>query len=183
MGDDPLGATALAVRAERVRETMRELGVDALLLSLGADLPWLTGYTAMPLERLTMLVLPTDADATLVLPRLEAPRVVEHPMLFALRPWSETEDPVAVVAELLDRAPRARLAISDRCWATFVLQLQARLPAASWLPASIVTAPLRAVKDAAEVAALRWAANAADRVETDLVTGAIALIGRSESQV
>ena len=183
MGDDPLGATALAVRAERVRETMRELGVDALLLSLGADLPWLTGYTAMPLERLTMLVLPTDADATLVLPRLEAPRVVEHPMLFALRPWSETEDPVAVVAELLDRAPRARLAISDRCWATFVLQLQARLPAASWLPASIVTAPLRAVKDAAEVAALRRAANAADRVATDLVTGAIALIGRSEAQV
>src|SRR5207244_8606105 len=112
--------------------------------------------------------------ATLVLPRLEAPRVVEHPMLFALRPWSETEDPVAVVAELLDRAPRARLAISDRCWATFVLQLQARLPAASWLPASIVTAPLRAVKDAAEVAALRRAANAADRVATDLVTGAIA---------
>jgi hypothetical protein len=29
---------------------MRELEVDALLLSLGADLPWLTGYEAMPLE-------------------------------------------------------------------------------------------------------------------------------------
>ena len=35
-----------------------QLGVDALLLSHGADLPWLTGYRAMPLERLTMLVLP-----------------------------------------------------------------------------------------------------------------------------
>ena len=34
------------------------MGVDALLLSLGADLPWLTGYEAMPLERITMLVLP-----------------------------------------------------------------------------------------------------------------------------
>jgi hypothetical protein len=39
----------------------------------------------MPLERLTMLVVPVDGDATLVVPRLEAPRVVEHPDRFALR--------------------------------------------------------------------------------------------------
>ena len=61
-------------RLHRVREAMSSQGVDALLLSLGADLPWLTGYEAMPLERLTMLVLPVDADACLVIPALEAPR-------------------------------------------------------------------------------------------------------------
>ena len=49
-------AGARVARVERVRRRMAELGVDALLLSLGADLPWLTGYEAMPLERLTMLV-------------------------------------------------------------------------------------------------------------------------------
>ena len=42
---------------------MREVGVDVLLLSTGADLPYLTGYEAMPLERLTMLVVPVDGDA------------------------------------------------------------------------------------------------------------------------
>ena len=52
----------------RVRERMGELGVDALLLSHGADLPWLTGYRAMPLERLTMLVLPAEGDPLLVVP-------------------------------------------------------------------------------------------------------------------
>ena len=31
-------------RLARVRARMDELGVDALLLSHGADLPWLTGY-------------------------------------------------------------------------------------------------------------------------------------------
>ena len=41
---------------------MRELGVDVVLLSTGADLPYLTGYEAMPLERLTMLVVPVDGD-------------------------------------------------------------------------------------------------------------------------
>ena len=62
-------------RMTRVRARMGELGVDALLLSHGADLPWLTGYRAMPLERLTMLVLPLEGDPVLVVPALEAPRV------------------------------------------------------------------------------------------------------------
>nr|MBA3956523.1 aminopeptidase P family N-terminal domain-containing protein [Acidimicrobiia bacterium] len=66
-----------AERLQRTRRRMAELEVDVLLLSVGADLPWLTGYRAMPLERLTMLVVPAEGDVTLVVPRLEAPRVVE----------------------------------------------------------------------------------------------------------
>ncbi|MGH9165288.1 MAG: M24 family metallopeptidase [Acidimicrobiales bacterium] len=167
-------------RLARVRARMAELGIDTLLLSLGADLPWLTGYHAMPLERLTMLVLPADGDATLVVPALEAPRVDADDAVFALRPWDETEDPVALVADLVRGG---RLAVSDRTWATFVLQLQARLPAASWLAASAVTAPLRAVKDAAEVVALRRASAAADRVAVELLAGRVPLIGRTEAEV
>lgn len=170
-----------AERMQRVRTRMVELGVDALLLSLGADLPWLTGYTAMPLERLTMLVLPADDEAVLVVPRLEAPRVVERPDVFALRPWAEGDDPVAVVAKLV--GGRTRLAISDRAWATFVLQLQTQLPAATWRVASTVTGPIRAIKDAAEIEALRVASAAADRVATQLLAGDIPLIGRTEADV
>jgi Xaa-Pro aminopeptidase len=168
-------------RIERVRARMAEVGVDALLLSLGADLPWLTGYVAMPLERLTMLVLPADGDAVLVVPGLEAPRVEARPEVFSLRPWSETEDPVAIVADLV--GARASLAVSDRAWATFVLQLQARLPEAAWHVASVVTGPLRAVKDAEEIAALRRASAAADRVATQLQAGEIPLVGRTEAEV
>ena len=168
-------------RLERVRSRMGELDVDALLLSVGADLPWLTGYEAMPLERLTMLVLPADGDATLVVPALEAPRVRRDDAVFRLRPWSETEDPVAVVADLV--GSRARLAMSDRAWATFVLGLQASLPHASWQVASLVTGPLRAVKDASEVAALRRAGSAADRVAAALVGGDVPLAGRTEADV
>lgn len=165
----------------RVRARMEELGVDALLLSLGADLPWLTGYEAMPLERLTMLVLPADGHPTLVVPVLEAPRVQEDDSIFGVRPWSETDDPVAMVADLV--GGRRRLAVSDRTWATFVLELQARLPGAAWSPSSLVTSPLRALKDAAEVAALRRASAAADRVATQLVSGDVALVGRTEAEV
>ncbi len=160
---------------------MAELGVDALLLSLGADLPWLTGYEAMPLERLTMLVLLADDEATLVVPALEAPRVAEDRAVFSLRPWSETEDAVAIVAGLVGR--RRLLAVSDRTWATFVLALQDRLPASTWCSASEVTGPLRAVKDDDEIAVLRRAGAAADRVAAQLMAGDIPLVGRSESEV
>jgi Xaa-Pro aminopeptidase len=168
-------------RLERVRRRMQEVGVDALLLSLGADLPWLTGYEAMPLERLTMLVLPVDGDATLVVPGLEAPRVEVRPGDFSLRPWAETEDPVAIVAGLV--GARRRLAISDRAWSTFLLGLQRALPDATWERSSLVTSPLRAVKDADEIAALRAAAEAADRVAAQLLKGEIPLIGRREAEV
>jgi len=168
-------------RADRVRLRMAELGTDAVLLSVGPDLPYLTGYEAMPLERLTMLVLPVDGDATLVVPRLEAPRVVERPDVFALRSWHETDDPIAIVAGLVGGA--STLAIGDRTWARFLVDLQRALPAAHFTRGSEVLGPLRARKDAAEIEALRRASAAADRVAAQLQGGDIELVGRSEAQV
>jgi Xaa-Pro aminopeptidase len=151
-------------------------GVDALLISLGADLPWLSGYVAMPLERLTMLVVPaggSSEQATLVVPALEAPRVKPVPEVFSIRAWGELEDPVEIVASLVRRCTgkAPSLAISDRAWATFLLQLERALPDATWTTASTVTAPLRAIKDAAEVEALAR------------LGGEIALIGRTERDI
>jgi Xaa-Pro aminopeptidase len=171
----------LVRRAARVRDRMTELGVDVLLLSVGPDLPYLTGYEAMPLERLTMLVLPREGDATLVVPRLEAPRVVERPDVFGLRPWDETDDPIAIVASLVGSS--GRVAIGDRTWARFVLDLQRALPAASFTRAVDVVGPLRAVKEPGEVEALRRAAEAVDRVAAALQAGDIPLVGRTEADV
>src|SRR5882762_5462822 len=135
----------------RARARMRELDVDVLLLSVGPDLPYLTGYEAMPLERLTMLVLPAQGDAALVVPRLEAPRVAEQPELFSIVPWEETDDPVELVAKLAG-APRTA-AIGDRTWARFLVDLQATMPKTAFRKGSEVMGPLRAVKDNAEIAA------------------------------
>jgi Xaa-Pro aminopeptidase len=170
-----------AERVGRVRSRLTDLGVDVLLLSVGADLPWLTGYEAMPLERLTMLVLPRDGDATLVVPRLEAPRVEERPDVFALRPWEETEDPIAIVAEMVKGTGTA--AIGDHTWARFLVDLQSARPSTTFTKGSDVTAELRMAKDPAEIAALRAAAEAADRVAAQLQAGDIPLVGRTEAEV
>ena len=156
-------------------------GVDVCLLSVGPDLPWLTGYEAMPLERLTMLVVPRDDDATLVVPDLEVPRVVERPDVFGVRGWGETDDPLAIVADLV--GPARSAAIGNHTWAQFLVGLQRRCPSLTFTTTSEVIGPLRAVKDAEEIAALRLAAEAVDRIAAELQSGDIALIGRSEAQV
>jgi Xaa-Pro aminopeptidase len=168
-------------RLARVRSAMEEQGVDVLLLSVGHDLPYLTGYDAMPLERLTMLVAPRDGDATLVVPRLEAPRVVEQPDVFSLAPWDETENPIEVVARLALGARTA--AVGDQMWARFLVELLPALPGVEYRRAVDVVGPLRMVKDEAEIAALRAAGAAADRVARQLQGGAIPLVGRTEAQV
>jgi Xaa-Pro aminopeptidase len=177
----PVGTATYASRVERVRQAMTDQDVDALLLSVGPDLPYLTGYTAMPLERLTMLVLPRAGDATLVVPRLEAPRVVERPELFAVEPWSETDDPVARVAQLVGKADV--VAVGDRTWARFLIELIAHLPASSFRRASELVGPIRARKDEAEISALQAAGEAADRVAAQLQAGDIPLVGRTEAEV
>ena len=168
-------------RFDAVRHRLGNTGVEALLLSVGPDLPWLTGYEAMPLERLTMMVLPADGPATLVVPALEAPRVVERPNLFSLRPWSETEDPIRIVAGLLGGAQRC--AMGDTTWARFVVDLLAAGPDLALSRSVSVMGPLRAVKDTHEIDALSAAGSAADRVARQLQAGDVPLIGRTEAEV
>lgn len=170
-------------RLARTRAQMASVGIDVVLLSVGLDMPWLVGYHAMPLERLTMLVVPREGDVTLVIPRLEAPRVIEMPEVFGLRPWNETDDPVAVTADLV-RAHGARtVAVGDQMWSRFLVDLLPLLPGIDWRRAVEVLGPLRMRKDAAEIAALRAAGAAVDRIAGELQAGRIPLVGRTEAEV
>ncbi len=169
-----------ADRIARVRARMAEIAVDVLLLSVGPDLPYFTGYEAMPLERLTMLVLPRTGDIQLVVPRLEAPRVERRQELYEIVTWEETEDPIALVAGMIRRSAR-RVAIGDHTWARFVLDLQHAVPSCVFMRATDVVGPIRMVKDADEIAALARAAHAVDAIAADMRNAPFA--GRSELEV
>lgn len=173
-------ATLYVDRMARVRSRMREQSVDALVVSVGFDLPYLTGYHAMPLERLTALVVTANAS-TLVVPRLEAPRVTEMKDVFDLVAWGETDDPVALTARLIGGA--RRIAIGDQMWSRFLVELLRLLPSCNYVRSVDVVGPLRIVKDAAEIAALEAAGRAADAVAGQLQRGEIPLAGRTEAQV
>lgn len=180
------GWSTSASRLARVRQQMVELEVDVLWLSVGPELPWLTGYTAMPLERLTMLVLPQDGEAVLLVPRLEAPRVAERPEAFAVLPWDETDDPIDLVLHhsLPHLNTSGRVAVGDLTWARFVLDLQDRLPAGVAVTrANKVVGPLRARKESGEIEALRKAAACVDGIAAQLQAGEIPLVGRTEAEI
>ena len=171
-------------RLERARAAMRQQGVDALLVGPSADLRYLTGYHALPLERLTLLVVPADGEPVLIVPELEAARARDSgaDRLAQLRTYSEVEDPVSlVVGHLGERAAAGRLAVQDRLWASFTLALQTALPAASWVLGSTVMRSLRQIKTAEEIEALRAVGAAIDAVHAQ-VPGLLAA-GRSEADV
>jgi Xaa-Pro aminopeptidase len=170
---------------------------------VGADLRYLTGYAARESERLTMLVLQTAGRPSLVVPRLESMAAAGSPGVRAgqadVVPWDETDDAHALVAARLGaagvggaaagvvgtaaaaadaRSAPAHVLVSDRLWAMHVLGLQRALPRAALGLASELLRELRMTKDPDEVALLRLAAHAADRVVEKIAGGR--LVGRTE---
>ena len=180
-------------RLDAARRLAAQRGLTALLIGVGADLRYLTGYDALLLERLTMLVVPGPAHAPyrIVVPRLEADPARRAPAMEAgiveIVTWEEIDSPHDVVARLVREAagPSARadaleVAVSDRLWAGHVLRLQELLPG-GFVVGSTVMRQLRIVKDPAEVELLRMAALAADRVVDQVAAGR--LVGRTEAEV
>ena len=168
-------------RISKVQNLMRSHNIDALLLSTGADLPYFIGYEAMPLERLTMLVIRDEGHPMLVIPQLERARVIERPTIFDICEWGETEDPIEIVATALTGS--VRVAIGDTTWTRFTIELLKRMPNIDLSRANPITSQLRSIKSAEELDRLQLAANAVDKIAHRLQNGQIELIGKTEKQV
>jgi Xaa-Pro aminopeptidase len=178
-------ASRFEARLARAAVAAGQAGFDALLIGVGAELRYLTGYAAHETERLTMLVVPRQGPPGLVVPLLEKPAAQAGSRVpVAIEPWGETDDPAALVAGLLtasgSEAP-FRLGISDRLWALQLLRLQAALPGSTFASATSALRTLRMSKDEDEIALLRLAAQAADRVVDQIAAGQ--LVGRTEAAV
>ena len=157
--------------------------IDALLVSPGADLRYLTGYAALPLERLTCLLLPAKGAPLLVVPKLEEPSAYASPagaLDLEILAWEETDDPYAVLAARLPAGAR-RIGVDNRMWAEKVMAFRRALPDAEQVLAGPVLSELRMCKSPAEVAALRRAGEAIDRVHRRM--GEWLRPGRTEREV
>jgi Xaa-Pro aminopeptidase len=168
-------------RIQRAQAAMARAELDLLLVAPGSDLRYLTGYDAQPLERLTALVLPVEGSPRLVVPVLEAPEAERSAAALAgmeVVTHGETDDAHALAVEPA-RHP-GRVAVDDHMWAIRMLAFRAALPDAEFEVAGRVLSDLRMRKGVDEVAALRQAGAAIDRVHARMAE--FLKVGRTERQ-
>jgi len=154
-----------ASRLERAAEAAARAGLDALLLTPGPDLRYLTGYDTHQSERLTCLAVSAAGPAFLVVPRLELASAQASPvsgMNLDLVVWDETDDPYQAVAQRLGSP--ATVGLAGQMWAMMVLRFRDAMPGARQALASSALRALRIRKTPAEIAALAEAGAAIDRV-------------------
>jgi Xaa-Pro dipeptidase len=175
----------LADRIRRAGAVAAQQDVELLLVTPGTDLRYLLDFDGASHERLTCLVLPAAghrAPPALVVPRLEAPGWAHLPLAelgVEVVTWNDGEDPYLLVSDLAGGP--TRVAVADAMPAVHVFGLRDALPEATQTLAGPVVSELRMRKDAAEVAQLRAAGAAIDRVHARM--GEFLKAGRTEAQV
>lgn len=171
-----------AERLNRAQAATAASELDALLITPGPDLRYLTGYDALPLERLTCLVVPGHGEPTLIAPRLEVPAAeasLDAQSHVAIRGWEETDDPFALASSLISGS--GVVGVADTMPAAKVFGFREAMPNVRQVLAGGVMRELRIIKAPEEIRALRLAAEAIDRVHArvpDLLRP-----GRSERDV
>lgn len=156
--------------------------VNALLITPGPTLRYLTGYDAIPLERLTCLVIPATGVFSLIVPNLEIAAAKASPvgdLDVAIHGWGETDDPFAVISSMLPG--QGVVGLDDQMTAAKVLALRDAMPTVEQVLAGPVLRELRLIKSRDEITALRRAAEAIDRVHGRM--GEWLMAGRTEREV
>ncbi|MCP2258176.1 Xaa-Pro dipeptidase [Streptoalloteichus tenebrarius] len=184
-----LDPEVLRARLDRAGAAAANADLDALLVTPGSDLRYLLGVGGESFERLSCLVLPAAGASgapALVLPKLEEPGYAHVPtdaLGVEVVTWVDGEDPYQIINTLLRRggATPRQLAVADMMPALHALRLRDAVSGAHQVLAGPVIRELRMRKDAAEIAGLRKAGEAIDRVHTRIAEWLRP--GRTEAEV
>ena len=149
-------------RLSAVRAAMQANRLDALVITPGAAMRYLTGFSE-PGSRFLALIVPAQQPWLFVVPALNAEQARRNPAgVTDVRAWDDAEGWERVFEPLVEELTLGSVGLDDDMPARFVLTLQALIPAARLTVAGAVLAPLRSRKDADELAALQQAAAATD---------------------
>ncbi|MFN3651421.1 MAG: M24 family metallopeptidase [Armatimonadota bacterium] len=168
-------------RVNRAAAALRESGVDALLLTPGADLLHLTGLShGHAGERLLAYVVRPDGSGAWISPAMNAEQVRGRLLPGnSLRAWTDAETYLPALRETLQGA--RSVAFDDETRAGFLLDLLSALPEVQVRRASDVTRGLRIRKDESELGLMRAAAEMVDTTIPKALS--FCRIGRTESEI
>ena len=153
-------------RVERVRRTLVRRKLDALYLTNGANMFYLTGYSFISTERPAALVIPTDGKITFIGPLLEKEhiplktRLIEDIKTYVDYPGEK--HPIEHFAEFLKEMELAkkRIGIDNKAGATAMwgytgTPLNRKLPETKFVDASNLVPSMRIIKSDAEITLMR----------------------------
>ena len=170
-------------RITRAQVHMQELGIDLMLVTPSADLRYLIGYNAIPLERITALVISPHNAPFLVVPRLETSTASASPygdLGWEVFGWTENDNPYEIIREV-SGFTQGRVAVDNHMWAERVLKISENFPEAQIELAAPIIGAIRIIKTPTELDFLREAASAIDRVHAQVPN--LLRVGRSEEEV
>lgn len=162
----PLDVSVARTRFDSLRHAAASSGTGAVVIAPGSDLRYLLGVGGESYERLTCLVVPTDASVApvFVSPQLEYAGLTHLPLAelgVEVRTWADGEDPYALALRGVPTTDR--VAVSDTMPALHVLRLRDAGASHQGLAGRIMRV-LRMRKDDSEIEQLRLAGAAIDRV-------------------
>ncbi len=170
-------------RLSLVRTAMHENGLDTLIVTPGAAMRYLTGFSE-PGSRFLALIVPDDKPWLFVVPSLNAEQARQNPAgITDVRAWDDGTGWEIVLVPLAKELMLdiGIVGIDDDMPARFVLKLQELMPTALFRPAGMALASLRSRKDALEMASLQRAAEATDTLIP--VAYAACQVGASEREI
>jgi Xaa-Pro dipeptidase len=160
----PISVDERRARIERARALMRTHKIDALMLTGGTSMEYFTGIRWGLSERLLAAIIPVNGSAFLVTPKFEEERAMEQlhqgPLgkdatVYA---WEEHESPYALIAQGLKTRGLSTATIGAEETVRFVFaDNAAHLPNVRVVSGTPVTAGCRTIKDAHEIAIMRFA--------------------------
>ncbi len=160
----PISVDERRARIERARVLMKANGIDALMLTAGTSMEYFAGIRWGLSERLLAAFIPASGSAFLITPKFEEERAMEQARLGPLGKdatvyaWEEHESPYALIAQGL----KARGLSTATIGAEETVRFQfsdgaAHIPNVKVVSGTPVTAGCRTIKDAHELALMRFA--------------------------
>lgn len=159
----------LSQRLKTAAQVTKSQGLDAIMVTPGPDLRYLCGYNAIPLERLTALLITASGQAHVIAPLLEKPAALASPigeLGIPVHTWGETDDPYALVFDILGDV--SSIGLDNHMWAERVLRLRDKRPHVEQRLANGVISFMRMRKSATEIEYLRGAGAAIDEVHANM---------------
>ena len=154
-----LSPATFARRIERAQAELTTRKWDVLIATPGANYRYFTGDTPGSSERLIALIVPVVGDAAIVCPAFEVDRIRAQTAIQDVRGWEEQANPYDLVKQVVRaRKPRGNGTIALEASTGFASYLHLK-NALEWKfeDATEITARLRSIKSAEEVALIRRA--------------------------